>query len=468
MRAVGLFADATYYPALIAVINSLRYFKVQARVKVYDYRGLPHMLKTYLANYVDVMPIPDPVLQQAASNRGYYYRPIVLHALGIDEYEILLDIDTVVLSDLEDIYRALEQGHVVVVREWEYADAEQRLTHKDLPPESIYHRLLVYPDLYKEPMAIYNGGLLGLSQRQHRFLLDLWYQSTQYDHELAGTFFYLDQHNLSLILASLAKEKKIQLHELAPEIWMQTWSAHRLPHKFLGFEDGQVVLYNGTTQHKMQFYHYTGDIVAPHDQAEPAEPVPVRWQYLLSDLGLPPGWTQPALVEAWHHIWRVRHATPAGELPMFFYQHGPLRAPRCMDLAWRQHLARLLRAVLGNPTIHHQARETWALAFAYDYIEYCGYRGGHLGWLAQPLAMLLDPEVLHTGDRTVSWEGSGDVVLGFETPHQDQRAWLSATRNHQPPYAEHHQGVFLSMGCGQRSHAEDPELVSNALSENGL
>jgi hypothetical protein len=465
MRAVGLFADAVYYPSLVAVINSILYYGVDARIKFYDFHGLPHLLKTYLSGYAEVVAVPETLFSKEYYDQ-FYFRPRILNAVGIEEHEILIDVDTVVLSDLEDIFREVEKGRVVVLKEWDYLHADARDAHRDvpedsayiyrrvikqpdafqdLPEDSIFHRILKHPEAYKDGLRIYNGGLLGFNRKAHEFIIDLWAQSTRQHDYLKNTFFVNDQNNLSLILASLRKEDRIALRELPKDLWMQTWSTHREPRKLLGFEDGRVALYNGATGRRMKFYHYTGDIVAPVEASGKQRSAPVRFNYLLSDAGLPEDFTRAEMIAAWHDVWRRRHETPAGELPMFFYNAGPLRVPQCMDSSWRESLARILRSTESDAAIQKDSRETWALALAYDYIDYCGYRGLDLGWLAGPLSLLLDADAIKTGERTISWDGATDVAIAFRPRYEDVRDWISAERNFSSGYSERHKGVFLSI-----------------------
>ncbi|MGH9362246.1 MAG: hypothetical protein ACRD2T_10035, partial [Thermoanaerobaculia bacterium] len=350
MRAVGLFSDLAYYPALVAVINSILHFRVQARIKVYDFKGLPHLLRCGLARHAEVLS-PPPSIFGDHYLELVHYRPRFLAVAGIDPCELLLDADTVVLSDLEEAFRAIEAGNLVAVREWEYVHAEMAAQYGELPSASVYHRRLAHPEIYREgPLPIYNFGLLGLNRAAHAPLLDLLSATSHYHEQLAGTFFDVDQNGLALVLASLRREGKIAVHELPPELWMLTWKGHGEPRKLLAFEDGSPALYNGDRSRRMRLYHYTGGIVAPPEILGRDAPIPVRFGHLVSDLALPPGVTQRQMAESWHHVWRARHQTPAGELPRYFYDLGPLRAPRCIDPSWRERLARLLARLGAGPT----------------------------------------------------------------------------------------------------------------------
>lgn len=450
MRAVGLFSDLAYYPALVAVVNSILHFGVQARIKVYDFWGLPHLVRTVLARYAEVVRPPAAILGDRYRER-WNYRARFLAAAGIDPCELLLDVDTVVLCDLEEAFRAVERGSVVAAREWDYPDPVwmRGYTYRELPPESVFHRRLAHPEIHREGLPIYNAGLLGLNRAEHQVVLDLWREAS-YDHDaLDGTFFALDQNGLALILASLRREQRLAVHELPADLWMATWERHREPPKLLTFEDGSPVLCAGDRSRRMRFYHYTGDIVAPPALAG-ERIVTVRFSALVSDVGLPDGITQETMREAWEQVWRGRHRSPAGELPGFFYALGPLRAPRCMDPAWRERLAHLLAcpelAPPGCPPPDRDAREVWALAFAYDYLDYCGYRAGDLGWLARPLAAL-GADLGRAGEHSVAWESDGDVVIGFAPRGAAPREWIGGEHaaGAGDGATEHHRGVFLDI-----------------------
>lgn len=451
-RALGLFSDLTYFPSLVAVINSILHFRVRARIKVYDFLGLPHLVRTYLARHAEVVRPPAAIFGDRYREH-WNYRSRFLAAAGIDPCELLLDADTVVLCDLEEAFREIERGKLVAAREWVYPDPvwQRGYTYRELPADSVFHRRLAHPEIWREGLPIFNGGLLGFNREAHGAVLDLWREATYHHEQLEGTFFVLDQNSLALIVASLRREGRIAVHELPAELWMPTWERHREPRKLLAFEDGSPVLYSGDRGRRMRFYHYTGDIVAP-----PAlggeRMATVRFSSLVSDVGLPEGLTREALRQAWDEVWRDRHQSPAGELPGYFYALGPLRAPRCLDPSWRKLLARLLaRPELGPPggaPADRDAREVWALALAYDYLDGGGYRAGDLGWLGKPLAALLGEELGRGGARSIGWESDADVVIGFRPRHAARREWTGgeqAAGAGAAGYAEHHRGVYLDV-----------------------
>lgn len=469
MRAIALFADLGYFPPLVALVNSVLAAGVRARVKVYDYRGLPHLARTLLADHgVGVVRVPAEV-KGADDPTGFAFKPRVLGALGIADQELLLDVDTIVLGDLEEAFGAMEAGEVAAVREWRLPaapghaaagrggggdDPESRHVARhvtpDGPPElpagSFLARALAHPEAAVEGLPIYNGGLLGFSRARHGEVLDLWVRAALDPRTASSPFWGLEQHCLSLVLASLARDGRVAVHELPRAGWMRTWLGHREPVKLLGFEGGRPVLYDGAGGPRMQLYHYTGEILAPPGPDGGVPPVPVRFQHAVSDLGLPEGATQAGMERAWHAVWRGRHGSPAGELPRFFHDLGPLASPRCLDRERRTALGRLLGAIEERQPPGPEAPETWALALACDYLSLGGCRGTALGWLERPLHAVLGAEVLASGSRTLAWEADTDVALSFTPRRPRVREWVSDLGLDDGPCSEHHRGVYVNVG----------------------
>ena len=459
MRAISVCTDLNYLPSAAALMNSILHFQVQARIKVYDFRGLPHLVRSYLARYASLVDPPreafgDWYLQD------WNYRPRMLRDY-VDPLEIQVDCDTVVLSDLETAFAEMEKGNLVLLHEWDYhhhvPDAKSRDgRQRELPAGSVFHRILRYPELHHDGLSIYNAGLVGWNRDRHGIVIEQWAETTRDHDNTEGTFFAVDQNKLALVIASLHREGRIRLFELPKQKWMQTWDEHREPRKFTGFENGRIALYNGSVDERMHFYHFTGDITAPAGIVGRDGVYPVRFNAFVSDIGLPAGLSAQQMKDSWNHVWRERHQSAAGELPMHFYSMGPVRAPKCLDGGWRGSLARLAASAAGTSGeaagasgVHKDSKETWALALAHDYIDYCGYRAGPLGWLAEPLAALLGGRLSQNGARTVSWQEAGDVSIGFEAAYPRLRNWTSADgpeeHGWREQYSEYHQGVFLNV-----------------------
>lgn len=447
VRAVGVFANLAYLPAAAALINSILHFRVRARIKLYDFAGLPHLARTYLAQHVEIVA-PSPRVFGDGYRQYWNYRPRML-AESLDPIELQMDADTIVLSDLEEAFRQIEAGNFAAVREWEFdpvrpdPKGRDRRT-RELNAECFLHRMLRYPEIYQLGLPIYNAGLLGLNREHHAPLIDLWARSTRDFEGIDGTFFRVDQNKLALIVASLREEGRLHVHELPKNLWMQTWDDHRNQQKVLTFEDGGIALHNGRLEDRMNFYHFTGDVTAPAELAGEPNKYPVRFNAFVSDLDLPNGLTQRQMIDSWNYVWRVRHRSAAGELPAYFYNLGPVSAPKCLDPAWRDLVS------LHVNGAGRDARETWAVALAYDYIDYAGYCAGDLGWIAGPLESLMGRERMNRGVKVLSWQRPADASLAFEPAFENQRPWTEAATPEQHSlltnYSEFHRGVFINIG----------------------
>ena len=449
VRSIGIFANLAYLPTAAALINSILHFQVRARIKLYDFAGLPHLARTYMSQYAEIVT-PSPQVFGDRYRQYWNYRPRML-AESLDPVELQMDADTIVLSDLEEAFSQIEAGNFVAVREWEYdpvrpdAKGRDRRT-RELGAESVFHRTLRHPEIHRMGLPIYNAGLLGLNREHHAPLIDLWAQSTHDFEGIEGTFFRVDQNKLALITASLREEGRLLIHELPKHLWMQTWDDHRHPQKLLTFENGSVALHNGLLKDRMHFYHFTGDVTAPAELAGEPNKYAVRFNAFVSDLDLPCGLTQRQMIDSWNYVWRVRHCSPAGELPAYFYSLGPVRAPKCLDSGWRELVSLHLNGASPD------SRETWAVALAYDYIDYAGYRAGDLGWIDAPLTSLMGRERMTRGAKALSWQAPTDVSLAFEPAFEDQRPWAEPATPEQhflrTNYSESHRGVFINMGPG--------------------
>lgn len=447
VRSVGIFTNLAYLPAAAALINSILHFRVRARIKLYDFAGLPHLARTYLSQYAEIVA-PSPRVFGDRYRQYWNYRPRML-AESLDPVELQMDADTIVLSDLEGAFSQIEAGNFVAVREWEYDPVRPDTKGRDrrtreLTAESVFHRTLRHPGIHSRGLPIYNAGLLGLNREHHAPLIDLWAQSTHDFEGIEGTFFRVDQNKLALIIASLREEGRLHIHELPKHLWMQTWDDHRHPQKILTFENGSVALHNGRLEDRMHFYHFTGDVTAPAELAGEPNKHPVRFNAFVSDLDLPGALTQRQMIDSWNYVWRVRHRSAAGELPAYFYNLGPVRAPKCLDPVWRELVSLHLDGASPD------SRETWAVALAYDYIDYARYSAGDLGWIAGPLESLMGRERKNRGSKVLSWQRPADVSLAFEPAFENQRPWAEADTPEQHSlgtnYSEFHRGVFINIG----------------------
>jgi len=68
MRAVSVFADLDYLAVARGADEQYSPFRVQARIKIYDFAGLPHLARTYLANYATLVAPSAEAFGESLSN----------------------------------------------------------------------------------------------------------------------------------------------------------------------------------------------------------------------------------------------------------------------------------------------------------------------------------------------------------------------------------------------------------------
>jgi lipopolysaccharide biosynthesis glycosyltransferase len=182
----------------------------------------------------------------------------------MDEYEILLDADTIFLSNMDFLFDILESGKMVVAREevdvlhYSYVDRhEWDDEHKRIQSE-LKKYIGNLSDGYTKNLITptYNAGLIGFSKVHHKFILEKSIEILTSDFDTKkNPISHLEQFMMSLLIQMYSVDKCI-----LPQLeWMNTWNWHRNPKKILKIEDGKFRLYNDEGN-KINFYHFTGGV----------------------------------------------------------------------------------------------------------------------------------------------------------------------------------------------------------------
>jgi lipopolysaccharide biosynthesis glycosyltransferase len=182
----------------------------------------------------------------------------------MDEYEILLDADTIFLSNMDFLFDILETGKMVVAREevdvlhYSYVDRnEWDAEHKRIQSE-LKKYIGDLSDGYTKNLITptYNAGLTGFSKVHHKFLLEKCIEILISDFDAKkNPISHLEQFMMSLLIQMYS----VDTHILPQLEWMNTWNWHRNPKKILKIEDGKFRLYNDGGN-KINFYHFTGGV----------------------------------------------------------------------------------------------------------------------------------------------------------------------------------------------------------------
>ena len=422
-RAVGLFANAQFFPCLVAMINSLHYFKVNADIKVYDYGGMNHLLRTYLQHYVKVICIDDPLLNDDGMFlHAWNWRPRITRSY-LEGVELFLDADMVILNDLSEIFAYLEQGYFVGSRELTFHyDKDEDQYRRD----GEEWKKIIGTASFAKRFDIYNAGFYGFNINYHGRLLDLWNTSSRVRQFHENTPFYWEQWTFSLILEHEKQNRNVKIKNMPKHLWMNTWDHHADPKKFLGFHDGQVCVRDANTNETLGLYHYTG-FPGFTDKDIRGKLFHATKEDLVENSALDREDTSAFFQDKWYELWEKTYNSPVALLYDYMYQRGPLRTPSTFNLDFRKKVARILRIVLDHPNIDYKSKEVFAIAIAYDYLNLLSFRLKQGGWMEKPLKMLCEKDV-YRGAKTISWDSAEtDVALNFHPPYKDSKSWIDCS-----------------------------------------
>lgn len=401
-HTISTYCNTSYFPGCVALVNSLKYFGVQADIKIYDFAGFNHLLRSYIKTFAYLVDIQRPI-SHGNWWWGMNFKPKVLAANGLSGLEICLDSDIVILNNLESVFTHLAAGKFVASCEFDFhispSDHIKQLWRdfcgKDLPTD----------------FKVFNSGFVGLSESVHTQFVQEWAAAVDLTREQPLDN---DQQVLSALLAC----RDYPIVDLPRAAWMNTWGQHGDPPKYLGFSDGKICMRDAKGT-RIQLYHYTGGIgVIPIGQDKP---IPARYAIARGeDLDH----RAPFLPEQWYQLWEQRYNSPAAILVDYVRDHGPIKVPKVFSVTFREQVGRILAVTGHNPKlIDPKHPRVLATALVCDYIELLDYQLVGPSWMDVPVRMLLGKN--GTGPKTIGWENDGaDVSL--TTCSKPSRSWFEA------------------------------------------
>lgn len=262
-KSYSVFVENKYYYDFIALYNSWKYYESKIPIKVYVAGELDSDRRANIEKLVKVIDVSSDgyTIQQFKGKYLFKWIGLMQH---MDEYEILLDADTIFLTNIDFLFDSLEAGRMVVAREQvdilhysyvntdEWDDEHKRIQSElrkyigDLSDE--YTKDLITPT--------YNAGLIGFNKSKHMFLLEKSIEilTTDFDTK-KNPISHLEQYITNLLIQLYS----VDTHILPQFEWMNTWWFHKTPKKIIKIENGKFAVYNdiGT---KVNFYHFTGGI----------------------------------------------------------------------------------------------------------------------------------------------------------------------------------------------------------------
>jgi lipopolysaccharide biosynthesis glycosyltransferase len=262
-KSYSVFVEDKYYYDFIALYNSWKYYENKIPMKVYVAGELDSDKRANIEKLVDVIDVSMEgyTIQQFKGKYLFKWIGLLQH---MDEYEILLDADTIFLSNMDFLFDILETGKMVVAREevdvlhYSYVDRnEWDAEHKRIQSE-LKKYIGDLSDGYTKNLITptYNAGLTGFSKVHHKFLLEKCIEILISDFDAKkNPISHLEQFMMSLLIQMYS----VDTHILPQLEWMNTWNWHRNPKKILKIEAGKFRLYNDGGN-KINFYHFTGGV----------------------------------------------------------------------------------------------------------------------------------------------------------------------------------------------------------------
>jgi len=248
-KSYSVFVENKYYYDFIALYNSWKYYENKIPLKVYVAGELDSDRRANIEKVVEVIDVSMDGYTFQQFKGKYLFKWIGLMKY-MSEYEILLDADTIFLSNMDFLFDILESGKMVVAREqvdvlhYSYVDKGEYIG--DLA--DLYTKDLITPT--------YNAGLIGFNKNKHMFLLEKSIEilTTDFDTK-KNPISHLEQYITNLLIQLYS----VDTHILPQFEWMNTWWFHKKPKKIIKIDDGKFALYNEDGK-KVNFYHFTGGI----------------------------------------------------------------------------------------------------------------------------------------------------------------------------------------------------------------
>jgi hypothetical protein len=262
-KSYSVFVEDKYYYDFIALYNSWKYYESKIPIKVYVAGELDPTRRANIEKLVDVIDVSMEgyTIQQFKGKYLFKWIGLLNH---MADYEILLDSDTIFLSNIDFLFDSLENGKMIVAREevdvlhYSYVDKEEwHDEHKRIQSE-LRKYIGDLSDNYTKDLITptYNAGLIGFNKVHHKFLLEKCIEILISDFDAKkNPISHLEQFMMSLLIQMYSVDK----HILPQLEWMNTWDWHSNPKKILKIEDGKFRLYNDGGN-KINFYHFTGGV----------------------------------------------------------------------------------------------------------------------------------------------------------------------------------------------------------------
>jgi hypothetical protein len=259
-KSFSTFVDDRYYYDFVGLYNSWLYYEHKIPLKVYISGPLKQERKDAIAKHCEVIEDPEVVKYENKLKYQFKFVALINH---MADYEIILDSDTIFLSNADHLFDYLDQGKMIVADE-----PNGNLVHKNyqyanswpIECERIKTDLRYFmgniADNFSSDFITsnFNVGLLGVRKDIHKFFLEKTIEILNSDFTtLPNPTSQYEQFMFCFISQLYGIEKEV----LPQNSWMNTWDLHKDPKKLITVDDGKFAVYDSLGT-KLNFYHFTG------------------------------------------------------------------------------------------------------------------------------------------------------------------------------------------------------------------
>jgi len=320
-KSYSVFVDDMYYCDFIALYNSWKYYENKIPLKVYLHRGIDNKKLNTIKKYCEVIEIECGEFNDTDWNGKCLFKYVGL-LKHMSDCEIVLDADTIFLSNMDYLFDYIEDGKIIgsvendcdfIHRVYYKTEEELEIANTTIKNE-LRKTLGNVIDNYSLDFEhkIYNGGFLGFNKIKHSHLLEKTIKllSDEFK-DIRNPIFDNEQYMVNFLIALYNEE----VVGLPYSEWMNTWDSHKNPKKIIKVDDGKLTLYNENSN-RINFYHFTGGIGMPYGEQQ--LPYSCRPHQLYNNEPREIKFKREDVEKLWYEI----HQTPVLLLYEFFYNKG--------------------------------------------------------------------------------------------------------------------------------------------------
>lgn len=317
-KSFYVFVDEMYYNDFVALYNSWKYYEHKTPIKVFHHDLTEEHQKKInsVCELIKIEPKDNIPYSYYIGRQIFKYIALIDY---MDDLGILLDADTIFLSNTDNLFNEIENGKFLGATEFDspfnhivyYENDDEFESDKKLLESFIEIEIL---ESFKKDYTniVFNGGFLGFSKKHHTHILQKTVDILSIvQNNMKNSIF----HNEQFMINFLMDLYNIERYRLKQSEWMNTWWNHKTPKKIISIENGKFKVTDANENH-LKFYHFTGDIGMPY--GEKKELYTCRTHQLYGHHEREPAFNR----EDVEYLWYIRHESPLLLLYEFFHNKG--------------------------------------------------------------------------------------------------------------------------------------------------